>query len=132
MEDLARRLKQLREIPFPPGLHTQILQRVVLERFRASVIAGVLFAMLNGLFSGWLVTRKVIKLELHTLVRVLIQDGEFTWSVLKENAQTLWEAASTSLLVSLSHFFVSLIVIIVLLHILGRLRLALSTSSPQA
>ena len=77
-------MKELPESDFPGQLHSRIIGKLVVTKFKTFFVATTCFLILNLLVLSWHIWTRVIDGEGYTLFSALLQDFQFSYSYISD------------------------------------------------
>lgn len=86
MNPSNRNFRSLPEGEFPPGLHAQIMRRVMRERFRRFFTAAAAFLGTSLFIATWHFGTALVRAEIPALLKLAAEQFELRWDFIREYA----------------------------------------------
>ncbi len=115
MDEITKKIKELNEIDFPPGLHGKIMRKLAFLQFRTPFLIVVSLLLLNLVFSGWKIWSNLSGSEAVSTFKVLMETFDWTWRSAIEIFNASQELFPMGLIVS---FSINIMLAVYLLYIM--------------
>ncbi len=121
-DNILKKIKSIRNIEFPKGLHDKIIKELILSKFEFFFAAVLVLLPINLIILGSQIWRSTIEAEASSLINAMLEGFEPSFDFLSSFAQTMAEVLPVNLIiVFILNLIITIYIIIHLRSLLNKL-----------